>query len=322
MNICSRSGFSIFLTVFIYTILIAPAWSDIVYNENLIVQGNTCIGFDCITDEVFNSDMFRIKENNLRIVFEDYSAANIDLHSMQMTGNDSADEGMNYFSFDYLFDQDGDNNSVTTTPLLRVTSELDGSNQYVSSFTLGKESTETQGAISVGNSGLLRQLKHLAEGIGNTDALMMQVLSSYDVMASQKLLIAEIQGQLSGISQSLTDLEALASLAEAEDFDSDGINDYIDPDDDNDGTPDNADAFPRDASEQLDSDGDGIGNNADPDDDNDGVLGDESGSSSSSDSALGIGSFYLAEGKALWTSLLLLLSVNFRKKFNRESSTT
>lgn len=54
------------------------------------------------------------------------------------------------------------------------------------------------------------------------------------------------------------------------DTDGDGIFDYEDTDDDNDGVPDINDAFPHDASESVDTDSDGIGNNADDDDDNDG----------------------------------------------------
>ena len=55
------------------------------------------------------------------------------------------------------------------------------------------------------------------------------------------------------------------------DTDADGKGNVCDEDDDNDGTPDDEDAFPLDSSEDTDSDGDGIGNNADTDDDNDGV---------------------------------------------------
>lgn len=55
------------------------------------------------------------------------------------------------------------------------------------------------------------------------------------------------------------------------DTDGDGLDNSVDPDDDNDGVPDTADAFPLDPTEWLDTDGDGIGNNADTDDDNDGV---------------------------------------------------
>jgi beta-glucanase (GH16 family) len=55
------------------------------------------------------------------------------------------------------------------------------------------------------------------------------------------------------------------------DTDSDGIDDSVDPDDDNDTYMDSNDAFPLDSSEWLDTDGDGTGNNADSDDDNDNV---------------------------------------------------
>jgi hypothetical protein len=56
------------------------------------------------------------------------------------------------------------------------------------------------------------------------------------------------------------------------DTDGDGVHNYLDHDDDNDGVIDKKDAFPLDRLESIDTDGDGIGNNADKDDDNDGFL--------------------------------------------------
>ncbi len=61
-------------------------------------------------------------------------------------------------------------------------------------------------------------------------------------------------------------------LCHPPDADGDGTPDWADSDDDNDGVPDNLDAFPLDPTEQLDTDGDGIGNNADADDDGDHVI--------------------------------------------------
>ena len=55
----------------------------------------------------------------------------------------------------------------------------------------------------------------------------------------------------------------------------DNDNDQVwcfDTDDDNDGVPDNQDAFPLDSSEQSDYDLDGVGDNLDNDDDNDGIA--------------------------------------------------
>jgi len=53
------------------------------------------------------------------------------------------------------------------------------------------------------------------------------------------------------------------------DTDRDGITDAKDPDDDNDGTIDEKDAFPLNPTEWIDTDGDRIGDNKDIDDDND-----------------------------------------------------
>jgi len=62
------------------------------------------------------------------------------------------------------------------------------------------------------------------------------------------------------------------NASEWEDTDGDGIGDNADLDDDNDGYPDTEDALPKDPTEYQDSDKDGIGDTADTDDDNDGVL--------------------------------------------------
>jgi hypothetical protein len=66
--------------------------------------------------------------------------------------------------------------------------------------------------------------------------------------------------------------DPLDSTDHPTDFDGDGIDDYLDTDDDDDGVLDVDDAFPYDATEDTDTDGDGTGNNADTDDDDDGVL--------------------------------------------------
>jgi hypothetical protein len=61
-------------------------------------------------------------------------------------------------------------------------------------------------------------------------------------------------------------------IADDIDTDGDGVPNYLDDDDDNDGVVDSSDTFPLEPSESQDTDGDGTGNNADPDDDGDGVA--------------------------------------------------
>ena len=62
----------------------------------------------------------------------------------------------------------------------------------------------------------------------------------------------------------MVDFEALRRLSREIDFDSDGAENALDSDDDNDGVPDIEDAFPLDPAEFADNDFDGIGDNADP----------------------------------------------------------
>ena len=49
------------------------AVNDQVIPDDLIVQGSGCVGFDCVNNESFGFDTIRLKENNLRIKFEDTS---------------------------------------------------------------------------------------------------------------------------------------------------------------------------------------------------------------------------------------------------------
>jgi hypothetical protein len=51
------------------------ATEDQVIPDDLIVQGSTCTGFDCVNNESFGFDTLRLKENNLRIHFEDTSTS-------------------------------------------------------------------------------------------------------------------------------------------------------------------------------------------------------------------------------------------------------
>ena len=75
--------------------------ADFVINDDLIVDGSACIGFDCVNGESFGFDTIRLKENNLRIKFDDTSvAASYPDNDWQLTANDSANGGAAKFSID------------------------------------------------------------------------------------------------------------------------------------------------------------------------------------------------------------------------------
>ncbi|MCH9649395.1 MAG: tail fiber domain-containing protein [Deltaproteobacteria bacterium] len=75
--------------------------ADFVINDDLIVDGSACIGFDCVNGESFSFDTIRLKENNLRIKFDDTStAASFPSTDWQLTANASANGGASKFSID------------------------------------------------------------------------------------------------------------------------------------------------------------------------------------------------------------------------------
>jgi hypothetical protein len=74
---------------------------DQVIADDLIVTGSVCVGFDCVNNENFGFDTLRLKENNLRIKFEDTSnSGSFPSTDWQLTANDSTNGGLNKFSIE------------------------------------------------------------------------------------------------------------------------------------------------------------------------------------------------------------------------------
>jgi hypothetical protein len=83
------------------TLFSGTAAADFVINDDLIVQGSTCVGLDCVNNESFGFDTLILKENNLRIFFNDTSvAAGFPANKWRITVNDSASGGASFFALD------------------------------------------------------------------------------------------------------------------------------------------------------------------------------------------------------------------------------
>lgn len=83
------------------TFLSGTAFADQVINDDLIVDGSACIGFDCANGESFGFDTIRLKENNLRIKFDDTSSTgSFPSTDWQITINDSANGGQGKFAIE------------------------------------------------------------------------------------------------------------------------------------------------------------------------------------------------------------------------------
>lgn len=74
------------------------AQADQVINDDLIVIGSQCVGLECINNEVFDFDAFRLKEDNVRIhVLDTSSSTGYPSNDWRLVFNDTSSGGQNYF---------------------------------------------------------------------------------------------------------------------------------------------------------------------------------------------------------------------------------
>jgi hypothetical protein len=91
---------------------------DQVIPDDLIVQSSICAGFDCVDGENFGTDTIRLKENNVRLQFDDTSSsAGFPTNNWQIRANDQASGGANFLGF---VDQGATGNGETGTIVLAV----------------------------------------------------------------------------------------------------------------------------------------------------------------------------------------------------------
>lgn len=74
---------------------------DQVFLDDMIVDGSLCVGFDCVNGESFGFDTFRLKENNLRINFQDTSnSSGFPTRDWRIVINDTISGGAEYFAIE------------------------------------------------------------------------------------------------------------------------------------------------------------------------------------------------------------------------------
>ena len=71
-----------------------------VINDDLVVVGSECLGFDCSSDEEFSFSTLLLKENNLRVFLHDTSnTASFPTNDWEIIANDSANGGASFLGF-------------------------------------------------------------------------------------------------------------------------------------------------------------------------------------------------------------------------------
>lgn len=77
----------------------APA--DQYFADDVIVDGSLCVGFDCVNGESFGFDTIRMKENNVRLQFDDTStSASFPKNDWRIMANDTTNGGNEYLAFE------------------------------------------------------------------------------------------------------------------------------------------------------------------------------------------------------------------------------
>jgi hypothetical protein len=89
------------IAVGLMTTLPSAIQADIVHLDDTIITFSLCVGNDCVNGESFGFDTVRLKENNLRIHFQDTSnSASFPTNDWRITINDSSNGGGNFFAID------------------------------------------------------------------------------------------------------------------------------------------------------------------------------------------------------------------------------
>ena len=79
----------------------SQAMADQQILDDLIVSGSACVGQDCVNGENFGFDTLRLKENNLRLHFDDTSnSASFPNNDWRIVANESNNGGQNKFSIE------------------------------------------------------------------------------------------------------------------------------------------------------------------------------------------------------------------------------
>ena len=81
--------------------LTSQASADIQHLDDVIITFSLCVGNDCVNGENFGFDTLRLKENNLRVHFQDTSnSASFPSNDWRIVINDSSNGGANYFAIE------------------------------------------------------------------------------------------------------------------------------------------------------------------------------------------------------------------------------
>lgn len=228
----------------LWAISVSTGSADQVVNDDLIVQGNLCVGFDCVDGENFNADTVKLKENNLRISFIDTTAARAPTERWQVSANASNNGGDSYLAIETAIDTinpvisdgtlagfdsagtfygcfpplslpcvpagqalfDAAGNPVTQT-VINTTNGLKVAAGADGGVAVGEGATTSPGTVSVGAPGSERRLVHVADGSDAHDAVTLGQMYSFDPLAEFNQQLDAVNSHFDGQVSAAEELE-------------------------------------------------------------------------------------------------------------------
>jgi len=148
---------------------------DVVVMDDQIIQGSACVGFDCVNNESFGFSTIKLKENNLRLTFEDTSVGDFPSNDWDLTANGTNSGGQSYFEITDI---------TNGTSPFRVRAQAPSFSLYISptgNVGIGTDDPQTKmhvnGDLTVGNvvSPSDRRLKTDIQPLGQATALIAQL---------------------------------------------------------------------------------------------------------------------------------------------------
>ena len=94
------SAFISLVGLLAFTTLNNSARADLVHADDVIIQRSLAVGLDAVNGEAFGTDTIRLKQNGLRIHFDDMSVGTFPANDWRIIINDTSNGGANYFGIE------------------------------------------------------------------------------------------------------------------------------------------------------------------------------------------------------------------------------
>jgi len=179
----------------------STAHADNVILDDLIVDGNVCVGVECMNLHLFDFDTIVLKSSDPQIKFQDTSStASFPTNDWTVGITDNGAGGLPMFSI-----KDVD----TGTAVLQLQAATDGG------VAIGAGAEIEANAVSFGASGATRKIVNVAEGTDDADAVNKGQFDTFAAQIDQTVADekAELDTQITGLQTQLDDInEQIADI--------------------------------------------------------------------------------------------------------------